>query len=694
MQHDDLLFEIVTEELPPKTLASLAIQLAEAMQRKLSEASLHYGEVNSFATPRRIAVLIKKLESVQPAQVNERKGPTWNAAFDGDGNPTKACLGFARSCGVDPKDLMKLSSEQGEWVGFQQNVPGKRVQELLPSIVEQSINVLHIAKRMRWGDHEIEFIRPVHSVILLYGDEIITTTVLGCQSGRTTVGHRFHAPFAITIPHAGLYASLLESEGHVLADFKERRNKILNLADACLKEALKNPAATLRIEDSLLNEVTGLVEWPVAYLGQFEEKYLQLPDEVLISAMQNHQRYFPVIDKDKKLLPYFLTISNIQSKDAQRLIHGNERVLRARLADAAFFYQSDKKESLFERKKYLAGMIFQAQLGTINEKTERMAALAMVIAGKLKADSRLAERAALLAKSDLTTQMVGEFPELQGVMSSYYARHDGEHDAVVMALREQYYPRFADDVLPKTLYGQVLALADRIDTLVGYFSVGLIPTGDKDPYGLRRAVIGIIRILVEEHVSLDLKEMIQKNVGLYPKVKNADQVVADVLLFIQERMRAWYQDTGIQADVFAAVAAIGISNPLDVDKRIKAVQAFKRLTAAESLSVANKRVRNILSKNLDLIESTSINPKLFEHVAEKNLAERLEEKNLVVKKLYAEGDYETVLIQLSELRAPIDDFFDHVMVMAEDKNLRENRILLLNKLRALFVQVADIALLQ
>ena len=520
-------------------------------------------------------------------------------------------------------------------------------------------------------------------------NEIIPATILGCQTGRVTRGHRFHAPDWITIPHASAYVSLLLTEGHVMADVAERRNTIRKLAKECVQQG-----EVLISSDELLDEVTGLVEWPVALCGHFDAEFLNLPGEVLISSMQDHQRYFPVVDSKGKLLPAFVTISNIQSHDPARVTHGNERVIRARLADAAFFYATDKHESLQQRIERLKGIVFQAKLGTLFEKAERISKIAEYIAGKIGASEEHAARAGLLAKTDLTTNMVNEFPELQGVMGGYYAQHDGEADDVAQAIREQYMPRFAGDKLPGSLIGQVLAIADRIDTLVGTFGINQIPTGDKDPYGLRRAAIGILRILIEDEIDLDLREILEFAVNCYnARLENAE-TVPQILTFMQERLRVWYQEQLITADVFAAVAALGITNPLDIHQRVKAVQAFKKLSEAETLSVANKRVSNILAKYVDVLDAKNIDPAFFENAAEKELARQLDAKSLLVTNLYQSGKYDQVLLQLAELRQPVDDFFDQVMVMTDDKPRRENRILLLSKLRALFLQVADIALLQ
>ena len=637
-------------------------------------------------------MLVLDLVSQQEDQLIERRGPAYASAFDGEGNPTKACLGFAKSCGVDVDQLITIKNKQGEWVGLKQMVAGKTVLELLPDIILQALLHLPLKKRMRWGEGENLFVRPVQAIIMLYGDQLIDATILGCRTGRVTRGHRFMAPDWMTIPHASTYASLLKTEGQVIVDFVERRESIVKQANAVVKRG------RVWIEnDAFLNEVTGLVEWPVALCGEFERKYLQLPPEVLISAMQDHQRYFPVKDGDDAagmLLPYFVFISNIESHDKERVIKGNERVLRARLADAAFFYEADKRESAEVRIERLKGILFQAKLGSLYNKAERISKLARFIAEKMHANQQEAARAGLLAKTDLTTQMVGEFPELQGIMGGDYALHDGESQSVATAIREQYLPRFAGDQLPATQIGQALSMADKIDTLVGTFGINQIPTGDKDPFGLRRAALGTLRILIEKEIDLDLRSVLDFALSLYTVKLDNKNVQQDILNFMHERLRSWYQDQGITADVFAAVLAAENANPFDISKRINAVQAFKGLPEAESLSIANKRVSNILEQYADRLLLQTIADNLFEFEEEKKLAQAIAAKETYTRDLYRKRHYAEILTALAELRQPIDDFFDHVMVMTDDKARRENRLLMLNKLRTLFLQVADIALLQ
>lgn len=681
---EDFLFEILTEELPPKALSHLSKSFLDLTKEGVQKAGLTAGEFVRFATPRRLAILIKNLQAQTEDQLVDRKGPAKSAAFDGQGNPTKACIGFARSVGVSPQELEVTKSPQGEWMTYKQKVKGKTVNELMPPIIEQALQMLPIPKRMRWGDGASQFVRPVHSVIMLFGDQVIPAKIFDLDTNRITRGHRFMAPDWITIPNADTYESLLSSQGFVIADFDIRKQKI--------KEAVVKAGGTISSE-AFLDEVTGLVEWPVPLQGKFDKEFLKLPSEVLISAMQDHQRYFPVM-KNNNIAAEFIFISNIQSHNNKRLIHDNERVLRARLSDAAFFYQVDQKEMLIDRVDTLKTIVYSAKLGTVFDKSQRVQKLAGLIAKTINADIAAAERAALLAKTDLTTNLVGEFPELQGTMGAYYARSSNETEAVALAIGEQYMPRFSGSPTPRTKPGMALAIADRIDTLVGLFGVNQIPTGDKDPYGLRRAALGIIRTLIENHQNLNLKPLLEFSISQYQnKLENKDPI-PQILTFIQERLRAYYQEKGISPDIFSSVAALEIYDPVDIDQRVHAVQTFKKLAEAETLSIANKRVSNILGKYQELIAAKKVDPKYFENAAETELAKQLEAKSILVTRLSESGKYDEVLMELADLKKPIDDFFDQVMVMTDDKPTRENRLLLLSHLRALFLQVADIALLQ
>ncbi len=688
----DFLVEIQTEELPPKTLNLLAKSFLQEIETRLQKANLHFSHAQVFATPRRLAVLVNDLSSEQPSTSVERRGPALEAAFDGTGKATPACAGFAKSCGVTPEQLITLKNKQGEWVGFQQLVAGKSVQELLPIIILEALAALPISKRMRWGNGSVEFVRPISSVIMLYGDEVIPADILGLKADRKTSGHRAHGEKNISITRPKDYLDTLEKKGYVIADFERRKKIIRDQVNALIKKSLGDNAQAL-VSEELLDEVTGLVEWPVAIIGNFEKRFLEVPSEALISAMQDHQRYFPVNDSNGKLLPHFVTISNIESKNSASVVAGNERVLRARLSDAAFFFETDKKRTLDSRLENLKHVIFQNKLGTLWDKAQRVSQLAVIIAQAMGANTDEAARAGLLAKADLTTEMVGEFPELQGIAGFYYALHDKELSTVAIALKEHYLPRFSGDALPQSQLGLILAMADRLDTLIGIFGINQAPTGDKDPYGLRRAALGVLRIMIENKIDLDLLMLLSAAKNGYKVVLENKNVVEQVLNFMLDRLKPLYQELDISPDVIAAVAAIKITSPYDIHRRIQAVQNFKKLPEAEALCIANKRVSNILAKLEKPILATEINQKLFENEAEADLAKQLNMQQAMVEPLYSNASYVEILSQLAQLRVPVDNFFEKIMVMAEDPDQRENRLLMLSKLRALFLQVADVALL-
>lgn len=688
----DFLVEIHTEELPPKALLRLANSFLEEIKARLLEAELTFESAQFFATPRRLAVIVKKLSEKQPDTNVERRGPALSAAYDPEGKPTPACLGFAKSCGIPPEKLIKIKNAQGEWVGYQQHVKGKTAQALLPAIVQQSIASLPIPKRMRWGDSDIEFVRPVHSVIMLYGDKVVPATILGLNTNRKTHGHRFHSKGWVNISSPAAYVETLKNQ-LVLVDFTERKERIRLEAEEIVKKTLGKNAQVV-IQDDLLDEVAGLVEWPVALCGEFDKSFLSVPSEALISAMQDHQRYFPIVDQNNQLLPHFVAISNIKNKASQHVIHGNERVLRARLSDAKFFFDTDLKQKLADRVELLKGIVFQQKLGSLYDKTQRVSHLAFEIAETLQVSSVKTKRAALLAKTDLTSQLVGEFPELQGTAGYHYALAEDLPEEIAKALFEQYLPRFSGDRLPETSIGCILAIADRLDTLVGVFGINQAPTGDKDPFGLRRAALGVLRILIEKQLNLDLFDLLQKTHAGYKNSLENPQVVQQVFQFMLERLKPWYQEQNISTDVLASVTALNIKRPYDLHLRIQAVQAFKKLPEAAALSVANKRVSNILAKYEDKIAAPAINTALFEHDAEHLLAERLTAEKEHIISLSQLGKYTEVLSILASLREPVDLYFEKVLVMSEDKNLRENRLLLLIQLRELFLHVADIALLQ
>lgn len=688
MQQNDLLIELHTEELPPKSLHSLANHFFEGIKSRLEKSGLPFQHAHVFATPRRLAVLVQALASQQPDKTIERKGPALDKAYDADGKPTQACVGFARSCGIDVSELITLT---GNFVGCKQDIKGKTVFELLPALLEETLTTLPIPKPMRWGNHTHKFIRPVHSVIMLYGDKVIDAEILGCKTGRKTRGHRFLHPEWIDISQPNQYISALE-KAFVIADFEQRKKKIAEQTTQCIKNELGDNTHAI-MPDELLDEVTSLVEWPQPICGSFDKSFLEVPQEALISAMQDHQRYFPVVDKHHRLLPHFITISNIHSTDKQRVIAGNERVLRARLSDAAFFYETDKKTTLAERVEKIKQIIFQNKLGTIFDKTNRVVHLAALIAEKMGANPQLAERAALLSKTDLTTELVGEFPELQGTAGYYYALNDNEPEEVAIALGEQYKPRFSGDELPGTAIGCALAIADRLDTLIGVFGINQAPTGDKDPLGLRRAALGVLRICIEKQLPLDLQELLSSASKHFTSLENKN-AVNDTLQFILERVKPLYHEQGVSANVIASVMTMNLTQPYDIHCRIQAVMDFKNRPEAEALSSANKRVSNILAKYDGSIDTQQLNSALFESDAERDLANTLAEKEKAIAQLSESTHYQEILAQLAGLRSPVDNFFDNVMVMTDDIPRRENRLLMLKKLRELFLHVADIALLQ
>ena len=682
----NLLIELGTEELPPKALKKLSDAFTQGIIDGLIEAGFETGAIKSYAAPRRLAVLIKEVADAQPDRDVERKGPNLKAAYDADGKATKALEGFARSCGVAVDDLTQEETEKGTWLVFKANEKGKPLSELLQNIIEQSLNKLPIPKRMRWGDSDVEFVRPVHWLVLLHGSEVIDAEILGVKSSRETFGHRFHASGALSLHEADAYAEQLRSDAFVLADMEERKDVIRQQVEI----AATAVGGQVVIDEDLLQEVAGLVEWPVAVLGDFDEEFLDVPSEALIKTMQDNQKYFAVLDKDGKIKPHFITISNIDSKTPEKVIAGNERVIRPRFADAAFFWNQDKKQPLDAFLLRLDQVVFQKKLGSIGEKCQRIEKLSEIIAEKMGADVKQAGRAALLSKCDLVSDMVGEFPSLQGVMGRYYAIASGENAVIATAIEEQYLPRHASDSLPTTAAGQVVALSDRIDTLVGIFAIGQKPTGVKDPYALRRASIAVLRILIECELDLDLEVLIGEAAKLLSDKVDAEKAKAEVFDFMLERLRAYYLDRDVLIDVFEAVSALRPSRPLDFDKRIKAVSAFRALPEAESLAAANKRVGNILKKSSNET-SGSVVECLFSEEAEITLFNKLASLKSKVESLFDAGEYEQALRELSSLREPVDAFFDSVMVMADDEGVKNNRIALLAQMSALFMRAADLS---
>ena len=689
----DLLIEIGTEELPPKALKRLSEAFGAGVIDGLKNADLAHGEVSLYASPRRLAVLVRGLAEAQADKTIERRGPALAAAFDDEGCPTRAAEGFARSCGVaSVDDLDRIETDKGAWLMYRAEQPGQASVELIPDIVRAALDKLPIPRRMRWGALAAEFVRPVHWVVLLFGDEVIETEILAVASGRETRGHRFHHPGALYIAEPAAYAPLLETEGFVVADFTARREAVR----AQVLEAGARLGGEAVIDEALLDEVTSMVEWPVAIAGDFEERFLDVPAEALISTMKANQKYFHVIDADGKLMPHFVTVANINSRQPERVREGNERVIRPRLSDAEFFWTQDRKRRLDSHIDELKNIVFQQKLGTLYDKAERVTNLAGFVADSLGANREWAERAAWLAKCDLMTEMVYEFPELQGIMGRYYALHDGEPEEVALAQDEQYMPRHAGDELPATPTGQALAIADKLDTIAGMFGIQQPPTGSKDPFALRRAALGLLRIIIERQLPLDLGAAIQAAVdGLDDRI-TAEGVSEKVFDFMMDRLRAYYADIGVTPDVFDAVHARRPTQPLDFDRRVRAVNHFRSLPQADSLTAANKRIANILQQAQEkgiAVPGTVDNAKLAED-AEKTLAERLIELEQEVIPLFDARDYEPALARLADLREAVDRFFDDVMVMVDDEALRANRLALLAKLRNLFLRVADLSRLQ
>jgi glycyl-tRNA synthetase beta chain len=685
----DFLVEIGTEELPPKSLLTLATAFADGIAKGLDGAGLAHGVVERYATPRRLAVRVRRLIEQQPDRAIERRGPPLKAAFDAQGVPTQAALAFARSCGTEVAALEKLETPKGVWMVYRGTETGASTVSLLPAIVQAALDALPIAKRMRWGAGEAEFVRPVHWVLMIFGRDEVPCEILGVRSGNLTRGHRFMAPKAIRIASPGTYVGALHKRGRVMADIDERRETIRK-GVAAVAAGLKGAAV---IEDELLDEVTALVEWPVPLAGRFDAKFLELPAEVPIATMQDHQRYFPVRDADGRLMPWFITVSNIESSDPAQVIAGNERVVRPRLSDAAFFWASDRKHRLDSHREALKRVTFQTQLGSLYDKSGRVSALATDIAGSIGGDRALAGRAAGICKCDLLTSMVGEFPELQGLMGRYYAEHDGEASEVCAAMREQYLPRFAGDELPATRTGMAVAIADKLDTIVGIFATGQKPTGTRDPFGLRRAAGGLLRTAVERRLELDLPRLIGSALTALP-FNAPDNTAREVYEYIFERLRAYYLegDAGlaITTEMFDAVLATRPVSPLDFDLRLRALAEFLRLPDAQSLAAANKRIANILRKAPGPVGDT-IDEDLLRDPAEQILGEQLVAVARMVEPKFRARQYPEALQDLAVLRGAVDQFFDSVMVMAEDPALRANRLALLKQLQSLFMHAADLS---
>lgn len=688
MTTQNFLVEIGTEELPPKALKTLATSFADNVEAELNQAGLTFDKIEWFAAPRRLAVKVLNLATQQPSKEIEKRGPAVSAAFDAEGKPTKAAEGWARGCSITVEQAERIATDKGEWLVHRAKIEGQPTKNLLNDIVANALAKLPIPKPMRWADKTVQFIRPVHTVTMLLGDELIEGEILGVASARTIRGHRFLGEKEFEIQHADQYPQLLREKGSVVADFNKRKAEILAKSQA--KATALGGVAD--IEESLLEEVTSLVEYPNVLAAKFEERFLAVPAEALVYTMKGDQKYFPIYDKDGKLLPHFIFVSNINPEDPTAIIEGNEKVVRPRLTDAEFFFKTDLKQKLVDRLPRLETVLFQQQLGTLKDKTDRIEQLAGEIAKQIGADEEKAKRAGLLSKCDLMTNMVFEFTDTQGVMGMHYARHDGEDEEVAVALNEQYMPRFAGDELPKSLVASAVALADKFDTLTGIFGIGQAPKGSADPFALRRAALGALRIIVEKNLPLDLEDLVKKSAALFGDKLTNQNVVADVVDFMLGRFRAWYQDEGIAVDVIQAVLARRPTRPADFDARVRAVSHFRTLDSAEALAAANKRVSNILAKADAAIGE--INLTACVEPAEKALAEAVLALRTEVQPLIAKGDYTAVLDKLANLRAPVDSFFDNVMVNAEDLALRQNRLAILNTLQDLFLQVADISVLQ
>ena len=682
MSAQDFLVELGTEELPPKALASLGDAFLAGVEKGLQAAGLNYTGKQVYAAPRRLAVLIRQLDVQQPDRSINIDGPPLQAAFK-DGEPTQAALGFAKKCGVELAEI----DQSGPKLRFSQHIPGKATVGLLPTIVEDSLNDLPIPKRMRWAASREEFVRPTQWLVMLLGDQVVDCTILSQKAGRESRGHRFHHPENVLITAPANYVEDLR-KAYVLADFAERRELISKRT----AELAMQQEGTAIVPPALLDEVTALVEWPVPLVCSFEERFLEVPQEALITTMQDNQKYFCLLDSEGKLLPRFITVANVESRDPKQIVQGNEKVVRPRLTDAEFFFKQDKKQPLETFNERLKNVVFQAQLGTVYDKAERVSKLAAFIAPLIGGDAQRAGRAGLLSKCDLATEMVGEFPEMQGVAGYYYALNDGEPQDVALALNEQYMPRGAGAELPQTLTGAAVAIADKLDTLVGIFGIGMLPTGSKDPYALRRAALGVLRILIEKQLDLNLTGAVEFAVKQFGAKVKAAGLAEQVLEFIFDRLRARYEDEGIDVATYLSVRALQPGSALDFDQRVQAVQAFCKLPEAEALAAVNKRVSNLLSKAEGAI-AEQVEPKYFDNANEFSLYSAIQQADQAVQPMAAARQYSESLARLAALRDPVDAFFEAVMVNAEDAKVRANRYALLSRLRGLFLGVADISLL-
>jgi len=679
----DFLVELGTEELPPKALAKLAEAFCAGIEKGLKDAGLGFAKAQAYAAPRRLAVLVEQLATQQPDRSINLDGPPMQAAFDADGEPTQAALGFARKCGVDLAEI----DRSGPKLKFSRTIEGQPATQLLPGIVEASLNDLPIPKRMRWAARKEEFVRPTQWLVMLFGEHVIDCEILAQRAGRESRGHRFHSPGQVHISKPSSYLEDLRG-AHVIADFAERRELIAKRVEQLAAEQ----NGTAIVPPALLDEVTALVEWPVPLVCSFEERFLEVPQEALITTMQDNQKYFCLLDANGRLLPRFITVANIESKDPAQIVSGNEKVVRPRLTDAEFFFKQDKKQKLDSFNERLKNVVFQAQLGTVYDKAERVSRLAGLIAERTGGDKQRAARAGLLCKCDLATEMVGEFPEMQGIAGYYYALNEGEPEDVALALNEQYMPRGAGGELPSTLTGAAVAVADKLDTLVGIFGIGMLPTGSKDPYALRRAALGVLRILIEKQLDLNLVEAVNFAIGQFGTQVKSAGLADQVLEFIFDRLRARYEDEGVDVAAYLSVRAVQPGSALDFDQRVQAVQAFRTLPEAEALAAANKRVSNLLAK-FEAKLPEAVEPRWFDNATEFSLYSALQQAEQAVQPLAAARQYREALERLAHLRGPVDAFFEAVLVNAEDASVRANRYALLARLRGLFLGVADISAL-
>jgi glycyl-tRNA synthetase beta chain len=689
MSTRDLLIEIGTEELPPKALKDLSAAFSGFLRQAMTDKNLAFADCHAFASPRRLAVLFSSLQENAPDETVEQWGPPAKIAFDDNGKPSKAGEAFANKNAIPVSELANCVRNDGKQdkLFVSKTVPGVQIKTQLTELVSQALAALPIPKRMRWGASREQFVRPIHWATIIFGEEVIDGEVMGIAVANRTRGHRFHCNRELSLFSASSYESVLENEGYVIADFDKRQAKIRSQVEA-EGQRLGGKAV---IDDSLLDEVTALVEWPVALAGNFEERFLKVPAEALVSSMKEHQKYFHVVDNNGVLMPHFITVANIESTDPQKVIDGNERVIRPRLSDAAFFFEVDCKTTLEARRENLRNVVFQEKLGTIYDKTVRLESLAGILADKLSANSDDAKRAAQLCKSDLVSEMVFEFDDMQGIAGYYYAVNDKESSEVASAMQEQYLPAFAGDALPETATGTILALADRLDTITGIFGIGQTPSGSKDPFALRRASLGVLRIIIEKGLELDLRELIETALGQHSQVTSSAELVDQIFAYMLDRLQAWYEDQEISVEIFRAVTARNITSPADFNRRVLAVKGFSALAEAAPLAAANKRVSNILDKSSDTDLSGDVDGTLLEAGAEQALADALRTQREAVSPLFAEGSYEAALKQLSGLKDTVDNYFDQVMVNVDDTAVRNNRLRLLSSLRALFLEVADIS---